>query len=103
MKTKKVRAPVKRKTSQNGKLGKSLPLAQIREMYEGEWLAVHLTKVDRYDNPIAGIVIAHAGTSDELYSQAKEYRSRHPDAELYTFFAGNYIPQGVVVVLNISL
>ena len=103
MKTKNVKTPARGKTPRNGKLDKPLSIAKIREIYTGEWLAVHLTKVDRYDNPIAGVVIAHAKTSDELYSQAKDYRLKNPRAQLYTFFAGNYIPEGVIVVLNISL
>lgn len=99
MKTTKKKIP---KTRQNGKIGKPLPIAKIRELYHGEWLAVQLTEVDRYDNPIAGVVVARATTSDALYSQAKEYRLRNPKAQLYTFFAGNYIPEGWVVVLNFS-
>ncbi len=94
---------VKQKARRNGELESPLPIDKIRELYKDEWLAVHLTKVDRYDNPIAGVVIAHAKTSDDLYSQAKNYRLKNPQAQLYTFFAGNYIPEGVIVVLNISL
>jgi hypothetical protein len=100
MKTKNAKTPAKRKNSRNGKLDKPLSIAKIREIYAGEWLAVHLTKVDRYNNPMAGMVVVRAETSDELYPQAKEYRSKNPAAKLYTFFAGNYISEGVIVVLN---
>jgi hypothetical protein len=102
MKTKKT-STTKRKqnTHHNDRLDKSLSIAKIRELYKDQWLAVRLTKVDRYNNPIAGIVVANAKTSDDLYSQAKQYRLRHPAAKLYTFRAGNYIPEGVVVVLGI--
>jgi len=102
MKTKKTSTTkLKQKSHRNGQLDKSLSIAKIRELYKNEWLAVHLTKVDRYNNPRAGIVVANAGTSDDLYAQATQYRLQNPKAKLYTFRAGNYIPEGVVVVLNI--
>jgi hypothetical protein len=51
MKTKNAKISARRKTPRNGKLDKPLSIARIREIYAGEWLAVHLTKVDRYNNP----------------------------------------------------
>lgn len=93
---------LKPKSHRNGQLDKSLSIVKIRELYKDQWLAVHLTKVDRYNNPRAGIVVANATTSDVLYAQAKQYRLKYPAAKLYTFRAGNYIPEGVVVVLTIS-
>lgn len=102
MKTKKIsKTSLEKKTHSNGNLDKPLTIDKIRELYKDQWLAVHLTKVDRYNNPRAGIVVANAGTSHDLYAQAKKYRSQNPEAKLYTFRAGNYIPEGVVVVLNI--
>jgi hypothetical protein len=103
MKIKEKKVPktlAKRKASRNGRLGKPLPIAAIRELYHGEWLAVHLTKVDRYDNPIAGVVVAHAKGIDDLLPQEEEYRLNNPEADLYTFLAGDYIPEGWAVVLN---
>jgi len=100
-KTKILKTSTKPQSRRNGKLDNSLSIAKIRELYKDQWLAVHLTKVDRYNNPLAGIVVANATTSEVLYSQAKQYRLNHPTAKLYTFRAGNYIPEGVVVVLNI--
>jgi hypothetical protein len=94
--------PVQQKARRNGELEKSLPIEKIRELYKDEWLAVHLTKVDRYNNPIAGVVVAHSRSDEQLLRQAEEYRSQNPEAKIYTFLAGNYIPDGVVVVLNIS-
>jgi hypothetical protein len=96
------KTPLKRKIPRNGKLGKPLPIAKIRELYHGNWVAVHLTKVDRYDNPIAGVVVAHAEKGEDLLSQAEEYRLKNTKADVYTFFAGNVIPEGFAVVLNIS-
>jgi hypothetical protein len=94
--------PSKRRTSRNGQLGQSLPIDRIRELYHGESVAVHLTKVDRYNNPIAGVVVAHSKNEEDFLQQAMEYRLKHPKAKVYTFFAGNYIPEGWVVVLDIG-
>ena len=102
MKTNKTLATkLKQKSPRNGRLDKSLSINKIRESYKDQWLAVHLTKVDRYDNPLAGIVVANATTSDVLYAQAKQYRLKNPAAKLYTFRAGNYIPDGCVIVLSV--
>lgn len=101
MKTKNAKTPARRSPPRNGKLDKPLSIAKIREMYHGESVAVHLTKVDRYNNPIAGVVVAHSKDDDELMRQAEEYHSKNPKAKLFTFVAGNYIPDGVAVVLNI--
>ncbi|MDZ7361591.1 MAG: hypothetical protein ONB46_12840 [candidate division KSB1 bacterium] len=87
--------------AKNGKADKSLPISKIRELYKDEWLAVHLTKVDRYNNPIAGVVVAHAKSDDEVIQQAEEYSLRNPKAKIYTFVAGSYFPEGVSVVLSI--
>ncbi len=110
MKTKTLKAAktlAKSKAGRNGKaknekVDESLPIAKIRELYKDVWLAVHLTKVDRYNNPIAGVVVAHAKTDDDILRQAKEYELLNPKAKPYIFFAGNYIPEGVVVVLTIN-
>lgn len=101
MKTKIAKTYSSRSPGRNGKKDNSLSIAKIRELYKDQWLAVLLTKVDRYDNPLKGEVVVHAKTSDELYGQAKQYRLENPQAKLYTFFAGYYIPEGMVVVLNI--
>ncbi|MGH7598052.1 MAG: hypothetical protein ACREOI_17005 [bacterium] len=104
MKTKKTKVPktpAKRETSRNGEMDKPLPIGKIRDLYHGESVAVHLTKVDRYNNPIAGVVVAHSQDDDELMRQAEEYHCKNPKAKLFTFVAGNYIPDGVAVVLNI--
>ncbi len=92
---------LKQKSRRNGRLDKSLSIAKIRELYKDEWLAVHLTKVDRDNNPKAGFVVAHSTSDDDLIQKAQEYHLENPDAKLYTFRAGSYFPEGVVVVLNI--
>jgi hypothetical protein len=102
MKTKKAKNSTSPKTTSSGELGKPLSIAKIREIYTGEWLAVHLTKVDRYNNPIAGVVVAHSKSDEDLMRQAEQYRLKNPKAKVYTFVAGSYFPEGVAVVLNIS-
>ncbi len=102
MKTKNAKNSASPKASSNNVLGKSLSIAKIRELYAGEWLAVHLTKVDRYNNPIAGVVVAHSKSDKDLMRQAEQYRLKNPKAKVYTFVAGSYFPEGVAVVLNIS-
>jgi hypothetical protein len=46
--------------------------------------------------------VAHSKSDEELMRHAEEYHSQNPKAKIYTFLAGNYIPEGVAVVLHIS-
>lgn len=100
-KTKALKTPKQPPSRRNGKLDNALSINKIRELYKDQWLAVHLTKVDRYNNPKAGVVVAHSTSDEDLIRKAQEYHLENPDAKLYTFRAGSYFPEGVAVVLNI--
>jgi hypothetical protein len=44
-----------------------LSFEDIQRRYEGEWVLIAYTKVDRNLKPIAGEVIAHSVERDEVY------------------------------------
>jgi hypothetical protein len=73
-------------------------ISEIEEKYDGQWVVVEITKVDKYNNPIRGRVLFHGTNQDEVYGKGPEYRNAHPEVKLYYFYAGNPIPEGVGVI-----
>jgi hypothetical protein len=75
-----------------------LKISKIEEKYDGQWVVVEITKVDKYNNPLRGRVLFHGINQDEVYGQGPKYRKAHPGVKLYYFYAGNPIPEGVGVM-----
>jgi len=76
----------------------NLKISEIREKYDGQWVVVEITKVDKYDNPLRGHVLFHGTNQDEVYGQGPKYRQAHPKADLFYFYAGQAIPDGIGVM-----
>ena len=49
--------------------------------------------------PLAGRVIAHSQEKEAVVATGVQYRKQHPDVQLFLFYAGEKIPEGVVVLL----
>jgi hypothetical protein len=73
-------------------------ISEIEENYDGQWVVVEITKVDKYNNPIRGRVLFHGTIQDEVYGKGSKYRNTHPRVKLFYFYAGNPIPEGVGVM-----
>ena len=78
---------------------KAMKIAAMREAFQDEWVAAEVTKVDKFDVPLAGIPITHSPDKSQVYKTAKAYLVEHPGARLFTFFAGDPIPEGIGVML----
>lgn len=76
-----------------------LKISEIRQKFDGNWVVVEVTKVDRHNNPLRGCVLFHGKDEQEVYSQGPKYREAHPEADLFYFYAGNVIPEGIGVML----
>ncbi len=50
-----------------------------QENFTDEWV-VQITKSDRHNNPVAGVVLFHG--SEEEVSDRGEYREQNPNAEV---------------------
>jgi hypothetical protein len=50
----------------------------------------------------AGRVLAHSADEDEITREAIRARAEHPTALLWTFYTGQRIPEGMVVILQAS-
>ena len=49
--------------------------------------------------PLAGRVIAHSQEKETVVATGVQYRKQHRDVQLFLFYAGEKIPEGVVVLL----
>jgi len=72
-----------------------LEIAKIEKQYDGQWVVVAVTKVDKYNNPKRGRLLFHGTDQDQVYGQGAVYRDAHPGSDLFFFYAGDPIPQGI--------
>ena len=49
--------------------------------------------------PLAGRVIVHSQEKEAVVETGVQYGEKHPNARLFLFYAGEKIPEGVVVLL----
>lgn len=78
---------------------KVIKISALREAFQDEWVAADVTKVDKFDVPLAGILITHSPDKSQVYKTVKAYLVEHPSARLFIFFAGDPIPEGIGVML----
>jgi hypothetical protein len=76
-------------------MSQAMPIAKIREMFPDEWVTAQITEIDTADVPLAGIVLAHSTDKLTVFQAVKAQLSTRPEAELYTFFTGTLIPEGL--------
>ena len=74
-------------------------LEQIEEQYAGQWVLVEETVWNKSGRPLAGRVIAHSQDKETVVETGVHYGQQHPDVQLFLFYAGEKIPEGVVVLL----
>ncbi len=79
-------------------MNNDLKISEVFEKYNGQWVVVKVTKVDKYDNPLQGQVLFHGTDQDKVYGDGRNYRNSHPKADLFYFYAGDPIPHGVGVM-----
>lgn len=69
-------------------------IKEIEKRFDGEWVAVLVTKVDRFNVPLAGIVLAHTPDHDEIWDKARELTG-----DILVMYAGDPVPAGTEVIL----
>jgi len=74
-------------------------LEQIEGQYAGQWVLVEETLWNKREQPLAGRLIAHSPEKEAVIATGVQYRKQHPDVQLFLFYAGEKIPEGVVVLL----
>jgi hypothetical protein len=76
-----------------------LSLEQIEAQYASQWVLVEETLWNKNGRPLAGRVITHSHDKETVVATGVQYRKQHPDVLLFLFYAGEKIPEGVVVLL----
>ncbi len=76
-----------------------LPVEAIAERYPDEWVLVEVTRSAPSRRDLHGRVLAHASDQEGLDAAYREFRRAHPEAEVYEFFTGSSIAEGVIAVL----
>jgi hypothetical protein len=74
-------------------------LKQIEEQYTSQWVLVEETLWNKSGCPLAGRVIAHSPEKETVVETGVYYGQKHPDVRLFLFYAGEKIPEGVVILL----
>jgi hypothetical protein len=72
----------------------------IERLYPDQWVVVEVTRASRSRGPLSGRVLAHSPDEDEITREAIKAAEDHPEAHLWTFYTGDPIPEGVVVVFG---
>ena len=78
---------------------KVMRITAIRETFPDEWVAVEVTKVDKADVPLAGIILTHGFDKGPIYQAVKIYLAQHPAARIFVFFTSDPIPENIEVAL----
>ena len=76
-------------------------IATIERLYPDQWVVVEVTRVSRANQALAGRVLAHALDEDAITRAAMRARAEHPTAQLWTFYTGQRIPEGMAVILGL--
>ena len=59
-----------------------------------EWLLIDVTKVNRYDEPLEGRLLAHTKDRDEIWQRLRENKG-----DLLVEFSGEPIEEGTVAMI----
>ena len=77
----------------------TITVADAYERYPDEWVLMEITRKHNDYRKERGRVLAHTPNRDDLLEPRRQFRAQHPHDLLSEFFAGDPIPEGVVVVL----
>lgn len=69
-------------------------IEKIRKRIKDEWLLIDVTKVDKYNQPLEGWLIAHTKDRDEIWQRFRENKG-----DLLVEFSGALIEEGTVAMI----
>jgi len=69
-------------------------IEEIRKRIKDEWLLIDVTKVNRYDEPLEGQLLAHTKDRDEIWQRFRENKG-----DLLVEFSGEPIEEGTVAMI----
>jgi hypothetical protein len=75
-------------------------ISTIERLYPDQWVTIEVTRSSPSRGALSGRVLAHAQDEDEITRAAVKAAEEYPDAELFTFYTGPLIPEGVIVIFG---
>ena len=69
-------------------------IEEIRKKIKDEWLLIDVTKVDKYNQPLEGQLLAHTKDRDEIWQRFRENKG-----DLLVEFSGEPIEEGTVAMI----
>ena len=72
-------------------------ISTIEREYPNQWVVVEVTRINRGYQAIAGRLLAHSADEDEITRQTIRAREECPEADLWTFYTGALIPEGMIL------
>jgi hypothetical protein len=81
-------------------MNRELKISSIRRKYKDEWVAAAVTRRDKSLVPVAGRVLTHDPDREKVYDYGFEIHKQNPKLELFFFFTGEPVPEGMGVVLG---
>ena len=78
---------------------RSQRISTIEREHPDQWVVVEVTRVSRNNRTLSGRLLARATDEKTVTREAVRIRHERPEAHLFTFFTGNPIPHGMILVL----
>lgn len=76
-----------------------MKITAMRAVCADEWVVAKVLTVNKANAPLTGEIISHHREKQAVYTAAKRYLARYPQARVFIFFTGDPIPEGVEAVL----
>ena len=81
------------------KAEKEMTLEELEAKYANEWVLVQETDWDEQGNPTKALVVDHDVNRANLVQSARSLHMENERVKTFTFYAGQKLPEGFVVVL----
>ena len=70
-------------------------IQRIKRRFKNEWLAIRVTKTDKYNEPLEGILLANSESHDEIWNITENLEGEI----IMVTFTGPVIPEGQEVIV----
>ena len=81
------------------KTEKEMTLEELEAKYTDEWVLVQETDWDEQGNPTKALMVDHDANRANLVQSARALHLKNERVKTFTFYSGQKLPEGFVVVL----
>jgi hypothetical protein len=75
-------------------------ISMIERMYPDEWVLIEVSRSSTSRGALAGRVLAHSPDEHEITKETVKARQAFPSVDLFAFYTGDLIPEGMTVILG---